>query len=97
MHVYPNGIKQHVDRRVTEPVIFTLEADLPGRYQFIYRLDQHIRLREQAQMLFPSKQLALREYLFCPAAQLSIGFEDRPFSTSAWLLHALLGSSVEPK
>ena len=49
VHAYPNGIKQHPGVRVDEPVKCSIDSSLPLHYQFISRLEQHLRWCQGAQ------------------------------------------------
>ncbi|GAB4815694.1 hypothetical protein N2152v2_002740 [Parachlorella kessleri] len=81
--VYPGGIKQHPGKRVLEPSSFVQQEGLNVLLQVPARLEQLMRLRREADRLFPGQQMAVQHYLICPSAKSRLGFEDRPLPTSA--------------
>ena len=89
MDVYPSGIKQRPGQRVEEPVSFVLGASLPPHVQFPYLLAQHIRLRSEAQQLFPGYFMGLGRFLVCPAAKSRFELADQPLSSSGCALRHL--------
>jgi hypothetical protein len=80
--VYPSGIKQHPGRRPEEPVSFQVDHDAPYNVQFPVRLEQHLRLRREADRVFPGYNLGVLRYLASPQPKSKVGFEDRPFNSS---------------
>jgi len=84
LDVYPNGIKQQPGVRVDIPVCFEIDTMVPLRYQFISRLEQLLRLSEEAQEVFPSigKQLGISHYVLRPSLKTGDGFEEKVWSTS---------------
>jgi hypothetical protein len=86
--VYPNGNKQHPGERMETPLVFRgaePEGGVPAHMQFVRRLAQHSRLRQEAQQHFPGSSLAIQRYIICPSAKGGLAFEDRPLSSSKYL------------
>ncbi len=85
VHVHPFGIKQQPFQRVDTPVKFSVQSSLLWKYQFIPRLEQHLRLCELAQKEFPWKQIAVQKYILRPATKGLDGFVDGAWSSSECL------------
>lgn len=93
--VYPNGNKQHPGERMEAPLVFRgaePQGGLPAHMQFVRRLAQHSRLRQEAQQHFPGSSLAIQRYIISPSAKGGLAFEDRPLSSSKYQ-HGALGCS----
>ena len=57
--VCPNGTKRRQGERAIQPVPFRFEAQVPERYQYLFRAGQHVRLCEELQQQHPEAQVRL--------------------------------------
>lgn len=78
------GIKQQPLVRVDAPVVFTIDSGLPLKHQFVPRLEQHLRLSEEAQQEYPWKKLAVQHFILRPTSTSLDSFADRAWSSSEW-------------
>lgn len=84
--MHPYGIKQQPFVRVDTPVKFDIKSSKPLRYQFIPRLEQHLRLCDQAQKEYPWKQIAVQTFILRPSRGTDC-FVEKAWSSSK---HTLL-------